>query len=63
MKQQRVHLDERVLQLAMRLVGGNYGTVQPPHLPAAAYGTLAFRDLIADPSWSFVIGSVSIRTE
>jgi len=48
LKQQKAHLDERVLQLAVSLVGGNHGTEQPSHLPAAASGSLAFRDLIAD---------------
>jgi hypothetical protein len=48
LKQHKAHLDERVLHLAVRLVGGNHGTEQSLHLPAAASGSLAFRDLIAD---------------
>ena len=48
LKQPKEQLAERGVQMAVRLVGGNHGTEQPPHLPAAVYGSLAFRNVIAD---------------
>ena len=51
LKQHKLFLDQRILNLMLRLVGGSRSgsTEQPPsHLPAVASASLAFRDLITD---------------